>query len=71
MKDRWIGLDIGGTKCAVLLAEVDRGIRVLDRVRFETETEKGFEPAWERICGGITAMLARSGDIPVLGIGIS
>ena len=71
MKDRWIGLDIGGTKCAVLLAEVDRGIQVLDRLRLETQTEKGFQSAWERICGGIDAMLARSGGNPVRGIGIS
>ena len=70
MKNRWIGLDIGGTKCAVLLAEVDRGIRILDRVRFKTETEKGFEPAWANICAAVEAMLEKS-EGGVRGIGVS
>jgi glucokinase len=38
-----IGLDIGGTKCAVLLAEVKNGIHIVDKIRFDTETQKGFE----------------------------
>lgn len=71
MRDVWIGLDIGGTKCAVLLAEVDHGIRVLDRLRFETATDRGFAPVWARICDGIGAMLGRAGGKPVRGIGIS
>ena len=61
MNNRWIGLDIGGTKCAVLMAEADRGIRVLERVRFETETSGGFEGAWPRICGAIEGLLERWG----------
>ena len=71
MKNRWIGLDIGGTKCAVLLAEVNRGIRVLDRIRFDTETEKGFAPAWDRLCQAVENLLERAGDGGVKGIGIS
>ena len=71
MRNRWIGLDIGGTKTAVLLAEVNHGIRVLDKIRFETGTDKGFAPAWERICAGIEAMLAQSEPDGVCGIGVS
>ena len=42
MAKKYLGLDIGGTKCAVLLAEVNHGIRLLDKIRFDTCTEKGF-----------------------------
>ena len=38
MNSRWIGLDIGGTKCAVVLAEVNHGIRIEDKIRFDTQT---------------------------------
>ena len=73
MSDRWIGLDIGGTKCAVLLAEVDRGIRILDKARFETHSERGFEDGFGRLCAAIDGILAghglEAGDIR--GIGIS
>jgi glucokinase len=38
-----VGLDIGGTKCAVILAELSKGISIIDKVQFPTEVEKGFE----------------------------
>ena len=46
MKPYWMGLDIGGTKCAVLLATVDGGIHLKDKLRFETQSERGFEPVY-------------------------
>lgn len=60
MKDRWIGLDIGGTKCAVLLAEVGGGIRILDKIRFDTHSELGFEQAYTRLCEAVEEILARN-----------
>ena len=36
MRKCYLGLDIGGTKCAVLLSEVDGGIHLLDKLRFPT-----------------------------------
>lgn len=36
MSSYWIGLDIGGTKCAVLLATVNHGIHIEDKIRFAT-----------------------------------
>ena len=54
MRKRWMGLDIGGTKCAVLLAEVNHGIRILDKRRFATES--GFEATWERLCETVEAV---------------
>lgn len=42
MSDYILGFDIGGTKCAVLLACVRNGIRIISRECFPTEV--GFEP---------------------------
>ena len=73
MADRFIGLDIGGTKCAVLLAEVNHGIDIIEKRRFETHTERGFGYAWERLTGAIDGLLADHGMAAgdVRGIGIS
>lgn len=61
MKKYWLGLDIGGTKCAVLLAVLDRGIVILDKKRFATRTERGFRSTWEELCGQIDAILQENG----------
>ena len=61
MKDRFIGLDIGGTKCAVLLAALDQGIQILDKIRFDTLTEKGFSYAYEKLCRSMEEILDRNG----------
>lgn len=39
----FIGVDIGGTKCAVVLASVNKGIQILNKIRFASEAEKGPE----------------------------
>ena len=36
MKKTVIGYDIGGTKCAVILAEIDDGIKILEKAMFPT-----------------------------------
>jgi len=61
MKNLYIGLDIGGTKCAVLLARADGGITILDKIRFDTCTEKGFTYAWDLLCRSMEEILARNG----------
>lgn len=72
MNRRYIGLDIGGTKCAVLLAEVNHGIHIKDKIRFATCTEKGFSYAWENLCSGMENIIDRNGltfrDICAVGI---
>lgn len=60
----FIGLDIGGTKCAVLLARVDHGIRIDDKIRFDTETHKGFSQALAKLYAAIDALLSRRGLAP-------
>ncbi len=37
----YIGVDIGGTKCAVVLAGVNKGIRLIEKIRFASEAEQG------------------------------
>ena len=48
MSERIIGLDIGGTKCAVLVGSYEG--QVLRREQFPTESERGFSHTWERLC---------------------
>ena len=52
MSDRIIGLDIGGSKCAVLVGTYQG--EVLQRAQFPTESEQGFEHTWERLCEHVT-----------------
>lgn len=61
MKQYWLGLDVGGTKCAVLLARVDHGIEFIDKIRFDTCAEKGFDYAYGLLCQSMEEILARNG----------
>lgn len=76
MKQYIIGIDIGGTKCAVLLGlsggNTGREGLICDKLSFPTETEKGWRPAVEKILDGIAELAARNGiqtsDITAAGI---
>jgi len=46
-----LGLDIGGTKTAVVVG--DRAGRVYERVQFATRPERGFEPTFAELCAHI------------------
>ena len=70
MGDRFIGLDIGGTKCAVLLAEVNHGINIIKKLRFETRAEEGFEAVFGRLCEAVGQLLDESAE-GVRAIGVS
>ena len=67
-----IGLDIGGTKCCVLLAQVNGGITFADKIRFDTHAERGFDYSYGKLCEGIDEILARNGlksaDIRAIGV---
>lgn len=67
---RVIGLDIGGTKCAVLLADIDEDIKIVEKIRFETRTDLGFQYAREKLFEAATALIEAS-DQPISAIGIS
>ncbi len=72
-----MGFDIGGTKCAVLLARVDSGIELLDRIHFSTEAAMGFESVKQKLFESGHAILSRNkitsqhGNADLLGIGVS
>ena len=57
----FIGIDIGGTKCAVTLARVDRGIRFIGKKRFDSRAWEGPEEMLERICASADELLAENG----------
>ncbi len=59
MSNLYLGLDIGGTKCAVLLGQADLGIRIMDKIRFETRTDLGFRYAWDHLCQSMEDILSR------------
>jgi glucokinase len=66
-----IGIDIGGTKCSVVLGRENAGtIDVLTKVTFPTATVKGPEQALDRILGAVLELISGS-DGAVEGIGIS
>lgn len=69
---KFLGVDIGGTKCAILLAEADGGIHILDKEQFDTLAEQGSEQALQRICQSIAEIMERQGltkeDVAAIGI---
>jgi glucokinase len=58
-KKPYLGLDIGGTKCAVLLAHVDGGIQIIDKMRFDTQAELGRDHTLNKLYETIEAMLQK------------
>ena len=68
--DRVIGIDVGGTKCAVILSDAGENIRILEKIRFETRTDLGPEYALGKIFEAVGALKAKAGS-PVRAIGIS
>lgn len=69
---RMIGIDIGGTKCAVVMGEVTESIRIADRIAFPTWADKGYEQASERIFAAVEEMMIRHGlaakDVRAIGV---
>jgi glucokinase len=70
-----IGIDIGGTKCAVILGECieNEQLKIADKIVFPTEVQSGSQYALDKICGSIGELLGKNSIRPenVYGIGIS
>ena len=70
MPDKFIGIDIGGTKCAVILGNTDANI--LNRKMFETVSTDGPESAIKKIKYTINELLEDQGwnisDVKSIGI---
>ncbi|MCM1026186.1 MAG: ROK family protein [Roseburia sp.] len=78
MKKYSIGVDIGGTKCAVVLGkgrlpEKESDSFILDKIKFPTEAEKGPEQTIRRICEAVSSLLKRNQvkAEEAVGIGVS
>ena len=69
---KFIGLDIGGTKCAVILARVNKGIEILSRTQFPSLAHEGCESMIRRIIDGVNGILEKNSlsprDIEAIGI---
>lgn len=63
-----IGVDVGGTKTAVVRATI--GGEILSACRFPTDARRGFRPVYEDIVKGIAASVAES-DTPPVAISVS
>ena len=67
-----IGIDIGGTKCAVSLARVNKGLEILDKYKFPSNANEGKDSMLTRIIDSVDTVLNRnalsSSDIEAIGI---
>lgn len=74
MTSKLLGLDIGGTKCAVVSGVSDGkgGIEILSRIFFPTETEKGVENTFRNLYDAIDKTLEdnkwKPEDVAAMGI---
>jgi glucokinase len=57
--DRIVGVDIGGTKTAVVVG--DRRGRILRREQYATQPERGFDPAFAAMSAGVRLALREAG----------
>lgn len=56
-----VGLDIGGTKCAAVLAKAGLQIEIIDRVRLDSRAAEGFQPLWCRLAEAVTGLVEQNG----------
>ena len=56
----YLGMDIGGTKCAVVLSEKS-GVAVKDKIRFETKARRGWEAVVDELVSSAKELLSRNG----------
>jgi glucokinase len=52
-----LGIDIGGTKCAVVLGKEEENLDIIDKVSFPTEAHKGFQYTYEKIIEAIERII--------------
>ena len=67
--DIYLGLDIGGTKCAIVVG--NGSFEILEKVMFETKTERGWEVILEEFKTNIRSLLAKYSGFQLKRIGIS
>ncbi len=55
----YLGMDIGGTKCAVVLSEKS-GSSIKDKIRFDTKVERGWQEVVEELVSSAKEIIARN-----------
>ena len=55
----YLGMDIGGTKCAVVLSEKS-GSSIKDKIRFDTKVERGWQEVVEELISSAKEIVARN-----------
>lgn len=69
-----IGVDIGGTKCAVILGSMEKNddVLIMDKIRIPTEMEKGVDYTLDRIFECIDSIITKNNlkvsDIDAIGV---
>lgn len=68
----YLGMDIGGTKCAVVISEKS-GNSVKDKIRFETKVERGWKTVVDDLINSAVEIMERNGitSDDVLACGVS
>lgn len=56
----YLGMDIGGTKCAVVLSEKN-SVSVKDKIRFETRVERGYSEIVAELISSALEIMQRNG----------
>ncbi len=68
-KTYYLGIDIGGTKCAVIAGTEE--MEILERVHFATETKRGAEYAIHNLLKHASTLIHKFDDYTLVAIGIS
>lgn len=67
----YLGMDIGGTKCAVVISEKS-GTAIKDKIRFETRVERGYKAVVAELVSSARELIERngisSGDVLACGV---
>ncbi len=56
----YLGMDIGGTKCAVVLSE-KKGSSIKAKIRFETKSERGWQAVTEELMASAERLISENG----------
>lgn len=68
-KKYYLGIDIGGTKCAVIAGT--ENMEILERIQFATETDKGADVAISNLLDISSEIVNKLADYTLIAIGIS
>ena len=64
----YLGLDVGGTKCAAVVGDGDGHVH--DRTEWPSHTQRGPEPMIEDLCRHGQALVDRTGPVAAAGVAI-